>query len=168
MSENGRDEKGRFTQGNQFWRNIDPDDLGRNPKYKTPNELWEDSVKYFQMCDENPITSRETSVKGKITQVKDLEHKIPYTWQGLYVFLGVCDLEHYKTKPAFSEILTHMSNIIYNQKFTGASAGIFNSAIIIRDLGLANKEEANIKIDGLKSLTDSELDEQIKNAEKGG
>ena len=127
-------------KGNQFWKNIDPDNLGRPPKWKTPTALWEAIQPYFKECDDNPLESIETKV-NKSTETRTIKHKIPYTWEGLYVFLTVCDLDHYKTKQEFSAILTHVKHIIYNQKFTGAAAGLFNQAIIARDLGLTEKTD---------------------------
>lgn len=130
-------------KGNQFWKNIDPKDLGRNPNYSSPTELWIEAMGYFKECDETPLVSKETRKTDKYTEQKEIEHKVPYTWQGLYVHLGVCNLDYYKKKEAFSWIITHIGNIIYNQKFTGAAAGLFNSNIIARDLGLkdASKTE---------------------------
>jgi hypothetical protein len=131
-------------KGNQFWRNIDPKDLGRNPKYRSPEELWDDVKGYFDTCDNSPLVSTETRRTDRNTEKKETQHRVPYTWEGLYVHLGVCNLEHYKTKEAFSEIITHIGNIIYNQKFTGAAAGLFNSNIIARDLGLKDKSEQEV------------------------
>jgi hypothetical protein len=39
----------------------------------------------------------------------------------------------------FSKVLTHVREVIYNQKFTGAAAGFLNPNIIARDLGLVDK-----------------------------
>ena len=139
---------GRFKKGNQLWRNIDPNSIGRNPKYEEPSDLWKDILTYFDYCDNNPIEVTETksikNTRSANSETKIVKHKVPYTWEGLYSFLGVCDLDHYKTKPAFSGILTHIKNIIYNQKFEGATVGVFNSAIIIRDLGLKDSKDVNV------------------------
>lgn len=128
-------------KGNQFWKLIDPDKVGRNPIFETPTELWEAVSEYFKECDSRPFTKNETTTSEKGIYYKVTEHSIPYTWEGLYVHLGVCNLDHYKTKEAFSGILTHIGNIIRNQKFSGAAAGIFNANIIARDLGLSEKTE---------------------------
>jgi hypothetical protein len=126
-----------FYKGNQLWR------LAQNPGrpmiFKTPEDLWVKSIEYFDYIDANPIL--KTDFKGKDNEMVKYDLQRPYTWQGLYVFLGVNDLEHYKTKGEFSEILTRIGNIIYNQKFEGASVGIFNHAIIARDLGLTEKHD---------------------------
>lgn len=153
-------------KGNQFWRNIDPRKLGRNPKYKTPGELWKDAVKYFEYIDGNPMETEEEidghNANGSKTEIKIKRHKIPYTWEGLYVFIGVCDLDYYKTnekkKEAFSGIIKHINNIIRNQKFSGASAGLFNANIIARDLGLTDKTDITTKGEAINQpLTPDEI-----------
>jgi len=143
-------EEGDKRKGNQFWKKIDPEDLGRNPKYKEPIELWEDAEKYFKECDSRPLLSREYTESQKGTFNKTTEHAIPYTWEGLYVFLSICNLKHYKEKEAFSPIIEHIGNVIRNQKFVGAAAGLFNSNIIARDLGLTDKKDVTSDGKGLE------------------
>lgn len=128
-------------KGNQYWRLIDPDKLGRDPRFATPKELWEECKEYFEWIDNTPIIETETTTSGKSISTKEKEHAKPYTWEGLYAYLGVCNLHHYKEKEAFSNIISHISNIIYSNKFEGASVGLFNSNIIARDLGLKDRTD---------------------------
>lgn len=124
-----------FKKGNQLWKIRQ--NVGRPSIFKTPEDLWNNVIEYFQYIDDNPIL--KTDFKGKDNEMVQYDLQRPYTWQGIYVFLGVNDLEHYKTKPDFSEILTRIRNIIYAQKFDGATVGIFNQLIIARDLGLTDR-----------------------------
>lgn len=138
----------KFKEGNQRWRNIDPDKIGRDAKYETPKDLWDGVLPYFDHCDNTPIETTETKSSSKdkketIGETKTIIHRVPYTWEGMYSFMGICNLDHYKQKTAFSGILTHIKNIIYNQKFSGAAAGIFNANIIARDLGLKDTHDLN-------------------------
>jgi hypothetical protein len=131
------------TKGNQFWKKADPKKIGR-PTFFNPTELWELCAEYFQYQDDNPIITEEKTVhqNGK-TSYKQIENQRPYTWKGLYVFIGVANLNHYKKKEEFSSILEHVDNIIYSQKFDGASVGIFSATIIARDLGLTDKQQVD-------------------------
>jgi len=149
--------------GNQFWRNVPIEKLGRPSKYKTPDELWNDVRDYFDHCDKNPVTVEEekSSMHGVAVTSNDL--RIPYTWEGMFVFLSVCNLDHYKTKNEFSAILTHIENIIRNQKFVGASIGIFNHSIIARDLGLMESSKMDITTGGEKINRQDLTPEQVKN-----
>jgi hypothetical protein len=64
-------------------------------------------------------------------------------------------LREYKTNPEykdFSQVITRIEKIIYNQKFTGAASGFLNPNIIARDLGLTDKVESNNKNTNLISI----------------
>lgn len=155
-------------KGNQFWKNADPDCFGRPRIFPKPEDLWEEAKKYFDECDNSPLETHETTVTSDKEIYKTVQHRIPYTWEGLYVSLGVCHLDRYKEKEDFAGIITHIGNIIRNQKYSGAAAGIFNANIIARDLGLVNKTEEsgskevkiNLSKEALKAISDK-LDDLI-------
>jgi len=46
-----------------------------------------------------------------------------------------------KTRSDLSEVIAWAENVIYRQKFEGASADMLNPNIISRDLGLADKKD---------------------------
>jgi|WetSurMetagenome_2_1015567.scaffolds.fasta_scaffold07132_8 hypothetical protein len=76
-----------------------------------------------------------------------LPAKIPYTLHGLCIYLD-CNTVYFnqfesslkektdEMSKDFSKVITRIREIVYNQKFTGATVGYFNSSIIARDLGL--------------------------------
>ena len=68
----------------------------------------------------------------------------------------------------FSTIIRAIKQEIYADKYAGASVGIYQHNIIARDIGLVDKKESKVKIEGLDKLTDEELDQKIKNAIKNG
>ena len=77
----------------------------------------------------------------------------------MFAFLSIPHLDDYKKRADFSGIITHIGNIMFSQKFIGASAGIFNSSIIAKELGLIDKKEVKqettkLKIKGLDKLKD--------------
>lgn len=144
MSKQKKDNAHQFQPGNKLWELVDPDNLGRPSKYETPEKLWQETKEYFAYCDANPWKSKETKTDGaKKTDTKITLHTVPYTWEGLYVFLGICNLVYYKEKDEFSYILTTIKDIIYNQKYVGASTGVFKENLIIRDLGLKDNQNVN-------------------------
>lgn len=148
----------KFQKGNQLWKLADPfKNKGR--RFETPKDLWNEAVKYFEWCEENDFTSLETTTTAKGKFTKEVNHKRPFTWQGLFVFLNVSDLKNYQKNNEFSPILTRIRNIMYEQKFAGASNGIFNAGIIAKELGLVEKKEikqetTKLKIKGLDKLKD--------------
>ena len=81
------------------------------------------------------------------------------TISGLCLFLDICEntWTNYKKQPDFLSITLEVEKVIYNQKFTGASADLLNANIIARELGLADKQQNEIKITDVKELTNEQL-----------
>ncbi len=139
--------------GNQFWKKRSKH--GRGKLFKTPELLWEAACEYFKEVDENPIERND--FKGKDAEEVIYKLQRPYTIQGLCLYLD-CGVNYFnqfegnldpKKRPEdkdFSLITTRIRQIIYYQKFDGAAAGIFNSSIIARDLGLADKSELKASV----------------------
>jgi len=66
---------------------------------------------------------------------------------GLCLFLGIDRKtwrNYSKRTKGFIATTTRVEDIIYEQKFTGASSGLLNPNIIARDLGLQNKQDVNL------------------------
>lgn len=129
-------------KGNHFWKLRSKH--GRDKLFSSPDLLWEAATEYFQWCEENPLI--EIDFRGKdATEVK-MPKMRAFTWEGLELYLDIHSLRDYKTNPEykeFSQVITRIEKIIYNQKFSGAAAGFLNPNIIARDLGLSDKKEVN-------------------------
>ena len=132
---------GRFVPGNQLWKKADLRKVGRPNKFRTPRALWKKAKEYFEFVDNSTFHTQEHYVGANNSYVKEVRHFTPYTWQGLYVYLSVSSLDHYKKKPEFSGVIMLIDNIIYQQKVTGAAAGVFNPTIVSRLLGLKDQAE---------------------------
>lgn len=132
---------------NQFWKLRSKH--GRDKIFETPELMLEAACEYFKWCDENPLI--EIDYRGSNPPIKvELPKMRAYTLHGLTCFLHVNTLyfngfeDDLKGKTDelskdFSKVITHVKEIIYNQKFVGASAGFLNPNIIARDLGLSDK-----------------------------
>ena len=141
--------------------------VGRPRKYQTAQELWEAAVEYFQWCEANPIFDH------KVTQYQgdpiDVSTAIPraMTIGGLCIHIGVnhkCmndimdDIDiNTEEGRQFSETIGLIREVIRDQKFAGAAAGIFNSNIIARDLGLVDKQDHKQQININITDKDAEL-----------
>lgn len=126
--------------GNQFWKLRSKH--GRDKLFSTPEALWEAACEYFDWCDANPLI--EIDFRGKDAVEVKLPKMRAYTWEGLELYLDIHRLRDYKTNPTykeFSPVIARITDIIYNQKFTGAAAGFLNPNIIARDLGLSDKKD---------------------------
>lgn len=117
--------------------------VGKPPKFKSPEEMWNLAVTYFEWCEENQLEEAKVfCYQGEI--VKDGAKKMrAMTQHGLCAFLniGVSTWHDYCNKPEYSEVTGAISDIMYEQKFSGAAAGLLSSNIIARDLGLTDKQE---------------------------
>jgi hypothetical protein len=141
-------------KGNQFWKQRSKH--GRDKIFSSPEILWEEAEKYFDWIDENPLkenkifNGRDGIVNG------DVDIARPYTWDGLELFLGIDSLREYKTNPEykdFSQVISQIGKIIFNNKFEGATANLFNANIIARDLGLIDKKQNEITTPVKTSIT---------------
>ena len=148
-----------FKEGNKYWTYRDW--FGTKKKF-TPEELFDESNKYFKWCVDNPLLE-EQLFNTKFGIKREAVSKMrPFTIQGLCTFLGIVvktfdnygklkktaetELEHNSAND-YLQVVTYVRQIIYNQKFEGAATGFFNANIIVRDLGLVNKEENTLVVE---------------------
>jgi hypothetical protein len=109
--------------------------------FSSPSVLWEACKEYFEHQSEQTWIKKDWV--GREGHEVDRETAAPFTQKGLCLFLGITEetWNQYKKKKDFSEIVTRVNDIIFIQKFEGATVGAYNSAIIVRELGLADKKE---------------------------
>lgn len=139
-------------EGNQFWKLRSKH--GRDKLFETPELLWEAACEYFEWCDENPLI--EIDFKGKDADRVELPKMRAFTIHGLCLYLD-CNTKYFNdfkeaNHEGFSDVLTRVMDIIYNQKFTGAAAGFLNPNIIARDLGLKDNTQTEFKVTQLPKI----------------
>ncbi len=127
---------------NTFWKARSKH--GRDKIFKNPEILLESANEYFQWCLDNPLyeTIIQSGKKFTVPKMRAM------TIEGLCIFLDIipktyynyCDKKNISYKD-FLHTTTHISNVLRTQKFEGAAAGLLNSNIIARDLGLSDKQE---------------------------
>jgi len=134
-------------KGNQFWQARAKH--GRDKIFKTPGILWDSACEYFQWIEDNPL-EKAIVYQGEVSSTPESLMRA-MTIGSLCIFLDVhsdfftgfesdLDLDTDEGKD-FSRIIKAIKQIIYEQKFTGAAAGLLNPNIIARDLGLKDKKE---------------------------
>lgn len=131
--------------GNQFWKLRAKH--GRDKIFETPEIMLEACYEYFEYQSEQ--SWNKIDYRGKDADRVEIPTSSPFTLTGLCIFLGVntkyfTEFEKSCSKD-FSEVITHVRDIIYNQKFEGAATGAYNSNIIARDLGLIDKKELDVR-----------------------
>lgn len=137
----------QFQVGNQYWKYRDKH--GRNFKY-TPELLWEEAVKYFDEISVSVWNKKEAIKSGDLAgTTMNVPTQTPMSIEGFCLF---ADIEHktflnYEKENIgdFLQVTTRIRKIIETQQFEGATVGAFNPNIIARKLGLADKQEINLK-----------------------
>lgn len=139
-------------KGNKFWEQRASH--GRDTLFASPELLWEAAVEYFKWCDDNPMI--EYDYRGKDATPVEIKKPIPYTMQGLCFYLD-CNVFYFNqfekaikerkaegkskdTDEGFSLVISRIRDFMFNQKLSGAAAGLFNANIIARELGLSDKQ----------------------------
>lgn len=127
--------------GNRFWEQRSSH--GRKPIFESADALWDAACEYFEWVQDNPLNEKKLfSYEGDIVE-GDIDKMRAMTIQGLCFFLDISRQAYYnyKERKDFVDICERIEAVIYTQKFEGASAGLLNSAIIARELGLAEKQD---------------------------
>lgn len=158
--------------GNEFWmmRTIH----GRKRLFEDHEIFWEECVKYFTWCSENPLI--ETDFRGKDADKVLIPKMRAFTWAGLEVFLD-CDLRRYRAAVSdeqntnsldlnedFVRVLSRVSKIMFTQQYEGAAAGLLNSNLAARYLSISEKTETkNLNINQTDYIDYAEVsDEALK------
>ena len=127
-----------------LYEHIKFDDKGGRPRaFESPQEMWDKAVSYFKWCEKNAIDETKLfSFQGEISSGK-APHMRAMTQAGLCSFLniGQSTYKDYKNKPEFSAVTEAIEQVMFEQKFSGAAAGMLKENIIARELGIIDKEE---------------------------
>jgi hypothetical protein len=134
--------------------------IGRPMLFSSPDLLWEEACSYMKDCDDNPVEVKDWVGKDAtpVTRMKPL----PYTIGGFCIWVGASRHwwnEFRKARiadndNAFLEVITRIEQIIFEQQYIGAAAGLYQQNIVARALGLVEKSDANVKVD---------MDARVKN-----
>lgn len=130
-------------KGNRFWEARSSH--GRSPKFESPEALWSACCEYFAWVEENPLWEMKAfAYQGEVTQ-EPIAKMRAMTLIGLCLFLDITDetWRTYRLREDLSGVTTRAEKVIYDQKFSGAAADLFNANIIARDLGL--KEQSQVE-----------------------
>lgn len=146
-------------KGNEYAKGCETS--GRPRTIVSPDDLWELFVEYKESIFNSPYVKKEVTQRANGAELKQIYIDKPLTWDGFELFIDIHSLRDYKKKyKEFSHIITRIDKEIYNNKFSGAASGLFNSNIIARDLGLKDRSENDIKV--THELTPEERAQRIE------
>lgn len=155
----GKDPKtGHFKAGNRFWQVRSTH--GRKPIFDTAEKLEDACAQYFEWNERNPLyEAKLVSFQGAST-IEKVPKMRAMTISAMCMFIGVTSetwKEWRRSRADFSSVMKWAEDVIYRQKFEGASADMLNPNIIARDLGLADKKEVTGGIALTVTQDDAEL-----------
>jgi hypothetical protein len=142
-------------KGNAYWRQRYSH--GRSPKFETADAIWQACVEYFDWVEANPLHSAETvkfQGEARIVKVPKLR---AMTIEGMCLFIGITHqtwTQYRARDEGFAEVTSQADSIIRTQKFEGAAADLFNANIIARDLGLADRQKTETRLETGDSFHD--------------
>ena len=130
-----------------------PSPVGRPPRFKKPDELWDKFVEYCDWVDNNPwqLKSGSSAIddRGKEEKSNFLRQEVrpvqrAYTLYGFCAFAGIhykwADFrKNYADKLGFKQVIDQIENVVCAQQVDGAMINQFNSGLVARLNGIADK-----------------------------
>lgn len=127
---------------------------GRPKNIRSVKQMMKLFCEYFQWCDDNPFKINEV-IKGgdRAGDIVKVPTMRPYTWQGLETFLSdrgvLAKLDDYRSNKdkrydEFADTIAWATNVIHDQKYSGALVGLFNASLISKDLNMTERSETTI------------------------
>lgn len=127
-----------------------------NRKY-TPEEVFDFAVRYFSWAESEAIKAIETAAfQGVVSE--SLVHKPRvFTLTGLALFMGVNinRFASWRTEAGYSDVMEFIDSVICEQKYQLGVAGIINSTIVGKELGIDKPQEIKISNNSTANDVDS-------------
>lgn len=140
---------------------------GRPQKIKNPEDLWNKFTEYCSWVDNNPWVVKGSSSSASTTGKEETEksghrsvrqdvrtYQRPYTLYGFCAYIGCgkwADLRrNYHDRAGFPEVMEQIENVVTSYQVEGAMLRQFESNIVARLNGLADKKEVELPIDTSK------------------
>ncbi|MEO1028164.1 MAG: terminase small subunit [Pseudomonadota bacterium] len=134
-------------KGNKFWKRRIRS--GPIPKYENPEDLLTAINEYFKWAEENPFIGYDmVSYKGNARMVQRPKKRFLSIF-GLCNHLGIVRNTWYVWKQKrddLKDIIARAEEQLKDAQLEGAAVDEFNSSIVARVLGLANKQEVSGQI----------------------
>ena len=142
---------------------------------KTPEILYKHFEGYKKHCKGNP--KKENYWSNRAEKEVSISREIPFTWNGFEIWMRkqgiIANIDDYKANKddrysEYANILRTIGVEIHEDKFIGASVGIYQHNIIARDLGLVDKKDVTTKGDSINysDLTKEEIIQKLDDIKK--
>lgn len=141
-------------KGNNYWEFRNKH--GRDYKY-TPEDLWDEAVKYFEWISEKVWNKKEAIKSGDLAgKTMDIPTSTPMSIGSFCLFADIDEntFSRYEKAEGYEDfwaITTRVKVIIESNQFEGATVGAYNPNIIARKLGLVDKKDMTTGGDKIKT-----------------
>lgn len=137
-----------FQKGNKIWQQRQ--NPGKKRKFRTATALLNACIDYFEWIEANPLMEEQAfNYQGDVT-THDKPLMRAMTITGLCLHIGVTtkcwrqwrtkdNAKDDKTNDDWLTVVDYVEAVIWEQKFTGAAAGLLKENIISRELGLQER-----------------------------
>lgn len=139
-------------RGNTYWKLAKEWKTG---KTYTPTQLWDKAIEYFDWMVKEPMHEEKVFSNGKKIKCAKLR---PMTIRSFCIFASIARSTFYiyEQNQDYIDIIARIKDVIFVQKFEGAAAGLFETNIIARELGLIDKQQVDLTN---RDVADSPLNE---------
>ncbi len=131
--------------------------------YPYAEDLWLACVSYFEWAEDNPLIEAKHYIgpNGKAALAEIPKARV-FSIAGLCLHLGIrashwtqwCDPYHKNYKADYQDVIETVHGIIYTQKYEHGMSGLFNTNMIMRDLGMVDKQSIESSQQSHVSITD--------------
>lgn len=128
-------------KGNRFWEQRTKH--GPNVLYSDPAKLVEAAIEYFTWCEDNPLLEAKVGFYEGMAIHTEVNKVRAMTTNGLCIYLGIGVSTFYAWKADRDDLaaaIEWIEQVIRDQKFSAAAAGLLNANIISRELGLKDTQ----------------------------
>jgi hypothetical protein len=126
--------------------------VGAPRLFESPELLRDAILEYFEFIRVNPLMEQKVGFSYGAAVTHETPRVRAMTNRGLALFIGITHktlMEWKKTRPDLLPVIEWAEDVIWNQKFEAAGAGMLNANIISRELGLADKHIHAVNAPGM-------------------
>jgi hypothetical protein len=122
--------------------------MNGSEKNNTPEEILEAFHAYMEVTKANPKIKQVPNTKTN--SIITLEMEVPFTKTGFIIYLAKKGITKNGREilynrdnrySEFKEVIDYIDLVTYDDQLSGAIAGVFNNNVVIRNLGLSDKQE---------------------------
>ena len=131
-------------KGNQYWK-LRRHNASKERKFTSPMALQKAAIEYFEWIEANPLIENDDfQYQGEVVQNTKPKMRA-MTIAGLCLHMGIMQQTWRRWRndkeDDYKAVMSWIEDVIFEQKFTGAAAGLLKENLIARELGLQDQQK---------------------------